>query len=83
MNEAFKAKEGMAVMASCGTAIGRVDRLEGDMIKLQKDEVESIAKARFVPVEWVASVNAESQVVTLNRSYDDVEHEWAWKTMAS
>jgi hypothetical protein len=44
---------GMAVFCACGSPLGRVDHVDGDMILLAR---AAAGKRRWVPLWWVASV---------------------------
>lgn len=66
-------REHMEVIGSCGQRVGRVDRVEGQSIKLTKDAPEARGEHRFLPLEWVDHVD---QHVHLNRPCGDVQQEW-------
>jgi hypothetical protein len=44
----------MQVIGSCGVPLGRVDRLEGRLIKLSKPDEEY---PHFVPLAWVERID--------------------------
>src|SRR4051812_39956550 len=48
-------KEHMSVIASCGTQVGVVDRVEGNSIKLRKDSTAD-GQHHFIPSGWIERV---------------------------
>jgi len=56
-----------------GEHIGTVDRVEGDRIKLTRDDSPD-GRHHFVPLEWVESV--EGNTVHLSRDAETVRREW-------
>jgi hypothetical protein len=65
-------KEHMVVYGACGNAVGRVDRVEGDRIKLTKDDSPD-GQHHFIPASWVARVDED---VHLGRDCDATRSEW-------
>jgi hypothetical protein len=49
--------EGMDVFCTCGTRIGKVDHVEGDRVKLAKNDTISGGKHHWVPLDWVDRVD--------------------------
>ncbi len=66
-------QEHMEVIASCGTRIGKVDQVQGNTIKLTKNDPQAGGQHHFIPLDWVARVD---QHVHLNRDSEDVMREW-------
>jgi hypothetical protein len=66
-------REHMDVVGSCGKKVGRVDRVEGDSIKLTKDSQGARGEHRYIPVAWVTQVDTQ---VHLSRPCNDVQQEW-------
>ena len=66
-------REHMPVIGSCGQRIGTVDRVEGSSIKFTKSAPAAHGEHRYIPLEWVASVDEN---VRLNKNREDVEREW-------
>lgn len=62
----------MEVYASCGTLIGKVDHVEGDSIKLTKNDSPDGQHHR-IPISWVAKVHDH---VHLDRDHTRVQDEW-------
>jgi hypothetical protein len=76
-NEPQGISEHMDVIASCGTKIGVVDRLEGGTIKLTKnDDPDQIH--HYIPTSWVARVDKHVHL-TKNSS----EARTGWKSDAA
>ena len=76
--ECVQIRSGMAIFCSCGTRLGTVDHVDGDMILLARHDVGSDGKRRWVPLWWVASIE--------NRVYLFVNFEQArsdWQVEAS
>ena len=60
----------MEVVSLCGCRIGYVDRVGGEMIKLNPDED---GQHYFIPREWVAWVNGH---IHLNKNVFEVKDNW-------
>jgi hypothetical protein len=67
-------REHMEVIASCGSRVGTVDRLEGNSIKLSK-EGSPDGKHHFIPTAWIDHVDSH---VHLNK--DSLETVQLWKS---
>ncbi|CAN5414896.1 DUF2171 domain-containing protein [soil metagenome] len=65
-------KDRMDVVCSCGTNIGKVDHVEGDTIKLTKND-SSDGRHHYIPTDWVESVG---KTVVLNRNLEEAMEEW-------
>jgi hypothetical protein len=65
-------REHMDVYASCGTKIGKVDHVEGDSIKLTKNDSPDGQHHR-IPLAWVAKVHDH---IHLKKDHREVEREW-------
>lgn len=57
-------KDHAQVMASCGTHVGTVDHLDGNRIKLAKNDSESGGKHHYIPLEWVDKIDGNNVVLT-------------------
>lgn len=66
-------REHMEVIASCGTCVGKVDRVEGSTIKLTKSDPTAGGKHHFIPANWVANVDDK---VHLKNTSQEVFREW-------
>jgi len=69
-----KIREHMPVLASCGMRIGTVDRVEGSWIKLTRSAPAAHGEHRYIPLEWIDSVNEDN--VHLNKNSDIAQSEW-------
>lgn len=69
MDQARNIREHMPVMCSSGDQIGTVDRIEGNTIKLTKEQ----GQHHWIPMDWVKQVD---QHVHLNRGGDQVRQAW-------
>jgi hypothetical protein len=65
-------REHMEVYASCGTMVGKVDHVEGDSIKLTKNDSPDGHHHR-IPLAWVAKVHDH---IHLNKDQVQVEAGW-------
>jgi hypothetical protein len=65
-------REHQGVYASCGTKVGKVDRVEGDFIKLTKDDSPD-GRHHRIPLSWVAKVHDH---IHLDRDHKAVQGEW-------
>ena len=65
-------REHMDVYASCGTKVGRVDHVEGDSIKLTKNDSPDGMHHR-IPLSWVAKVHDH---IHLDRDHKEVRSQW-------
>jgi hypothetical protein len=65
-----KILEHMTIVGSNGLAFGEVDRVEGEAIKVTKDDQ---GKHHWIPLGWVTRVEEE---VHLDRSGEQAMREW-------
>jgi hypothetical protein len=65
-------REHMEVYASCGNFVGKVDRVEGQRIKLTKTDSPD-GRHHVIPMNWVAKVHDH---VHLNKDHAEVERDW-------
>ena len=65
-------REHMNVYGSCGTRLGRVDRVEGSSIKLTKDSSDD-NQHHYLPFAWVENVD---EAVRINRGCDEAKRDW-------
>jgi hypothetical protein len=65
-------KEHMEVYASCGTKVGKVDHVEGDSIKLTKNDSPD-GQHHKIPLSWVAKVHDH---IHLNKDHKEVQGQW-------
>jgi hypothetical protein len=65
-------REHMAVYGSCGNFVGRVDHVEGDKIKLTKNDSPD-GRHHRIPMTWVARVHDH---IHLNKDCGEAQREW-------
>jgi hypothetical protein len=65
-------REHMEVYASCGNFVGKVDRVEGDRIKLTKSDSPD-GQHHFIPMSWVAKVHDH---IHLTKDHKEVQDQW-------
>jgi hypothetical protein len=73
MTQTDQIQEHMDVICSCGTRLGKVDRVDGDMIKLAKNDPASGGVHHWVPLSWVDHVDDH---VHLNKNSVEAKEEW-------
>jgi hypothetical protein len=73
MVDTAKIKEHMEVLGSDGQHVGTVDKLEGQRIKLTKNDSAAPGEHRYIHVDSVASVD---EAVRLNRTAAQARDEW-------
>jgi hypothetical protein len=65
-------REHMEVYGSCGNMLGKVDRVEGDKIKLTKNDSPD-GQHHLIPLSWVAKVHDH---IHLNKNCGEAKAEW-------
>ncbi|QEH38426.1 hypothetical protein OJF2_70270 [Aquisphaera giovannonii] len=65
-------REHMEVLASDGTKVGRVDHVQGDHIRLTKNDSPD-GQHHLIPISWVAKVHDH---IHLNRNHREVQAGW-------
>jgi hypothetical protein len=65
-------REHMEVYASCGTKVGKVDHVQGDTIKLTKNDSPD-GQHHTIPLSWVAKVHDH---IHLNKDHLEVHSQW-------
>jgi hypothetical protein len=65
-------KEHMSVYASCGKCVGKVDHVQGNLIKLTKNDSPD-GYHHLIPTSWVAKVHDH---IHLNKNSEVVESQW-------
>lgn len=66
-------REHMEVFGSCGNRLGTVDHVQGNSIKLTKNDPQAGGQHHFIPVDWVQSVDS---AVRLNKDCGQAKREW-------
>lgn len=70
-------RERMDVIASCGTKVGVVDHVEGNAIKLTKNDSKD-HQHHFIPTDWVERVDS-----SVHLKQNSMETERNWKSEAA
>jgi hypothetical protein len=65
-------KEHMEVYAACGNFVGKVDRVEGQRIKLTRSD-SADGQHHVIPISWVAKVHDH---VHLSKDHEEVQRDW-------
>ncbi len=65
-------REHMEVYGSCGTKVGKVDHVQGDQIKLTKNDSPD-GQHHLIPLAWVAKVHDH---IHLNKDHKEVQSQW-------
>jgi hypothetical protein len=73
MVDASTIREHMEVVASNGIHLGTVDRVEGDSIKLTRDDPDANGRHHTIPLSWVEEV---ADAVRLNKEWGEAKWEW-------
>lgn len=73
MANAAQIREHMEVVGSDGQHVGTVDKVEGDRIKLTKNDPQAQGQHRYLPLDAVASV--EQDEVRLDMSADEARQQ--------
>jgi hypothetical protein len=66
-------REHMPVVGADGSHVGTVDHLDGNAIKLTKNNPEAGGTHHWIAQDWVASVG---HTVVLNKSCEDAQSQW-------
>lgn len=74
MADTGQIREKMKVTGSDGQHVGTVDKVEGNQIKLAKNDPGAQGQHHYIPVDWVASVDQEA--VKLNKSAREAQQSW-------
>ena len=67
-------REHMKVVGSDRQPVGTVDHLEGDRIKLAKNDPQAGGKHHYIPADWVDRVDGDQ--VCLRQSARDACSQW-------
>lgn len=77
MTNTSEIREHMEVIASCGKHVGEVDHVDGNTIKMTKNDPAAGGKHHFIPTEWVERVD---QQVHLKKNSEEVFKDWKTET---
>ena len=67
-------REKMKVVGSDRKPVGTVDHIEGDEIKLMKNDPQAGGQHHYIPSDWVE--NIENDQVRLNKSSTEACAQW-------
>jgi hypothetical protein len=67
-------REQMKVIGSDRQPVGTVDHVEGDRIKLAKNDPQAGGKHHYIPADWVERV--EGDQVWLRQKAQDARQQW-------
>ena len=67
-------REHMKVMGSDRQPVGTVDHIEGDRIKLGKNDPQADGQHHYIPADWVDRV--ENNQVYLRQKAQEVQQQW-------
>jgi len=67
-------REHMKVIGSDRQPVGTVDHIEGDEIKLAKNDPQANGQHHYIPSDWVEKI--EGDQVRLNKSSSEACSEW-------
>lgn len=73
MANASQIREHMKVVGSDGQHVGTVDKVEGDRIKLTKNDPQAGGQHRYIPLDAVASV--DQNAVQLNMTAEQARQQ--------
>lgn len=68
-----KIREHMPVIASDGQHVGTVDHVNGDQIKLTKNDPAAQGKHHMIPTDWIDHIDEH---VHLSKSSQEVMQDW-------
>jgi hypothetical protein len=74
MVDASQIREHMEVKGSDGKHVGTVDRVEGDRIKLSKNDPQAGGRHHYIPAEWVE--RADGDQLCLRQSAREACSQW-------
>lgn len=66
-------REHMPVIGADGQHVGTVDHVQGDHIKLTKNDPAANGQHHLIPTSWIDHIDEH---VHLNKSSQDVQREW-------
>ena len=73
-NQAQDIREHMKVVGSDRQPVGTVDKVEGDRIKLTRNDPQANGEHHYIPTDWVDSV--EGQEVCLRQKAQEAREQW-------
>ena len=74
MVDSSKIREHMEVIGSDGQPVGKVDRVEGNRIKLKNNDPAAQGQNRYIPLDSVSSVEGNS--IRLSQTAQEAKRQW-------
>jgi hypothetical protein len=74
MIDTSKIREHMEVVGSDGQPVGKVDRVEGNRIKLAKSDPAAQGQHHYIPLDSVGSV--EGNAIRLRQTAQEAKRQW-------
>jgi hypothetical protein len=75
MVDATQIREHLHVHSSDGEHIGTVDKVEGDQIKLTKEDRAGDGRHHRIPVAWVDAI--DDHTLHLSKSAEEARRDWS------
>lgn len=72
--QASEIRERMKVIGSDKQPVGTVDRVEGERIKLARNDPQANGQHHYIPTDWVDSVDGDQ--VCLRQKAQDARMQW-------
>lgn len=74
MEQISQIREQMKVVGSDRKPVGTVDKVEGDRIKLAKNDPQAQGKHHYIPADWVERI--DGQQVCLRQKAQEACQQW-------
>jgi hypothetical protein len=74
MIDSSKIRENMEVIGSDGQPVGKVDKVEGNRIKLTKSDPAAQGQHHYIPLDSVNSVEGNS--IRLSQTAQEAKRQW-------
>ena len=74
MEQTSQIREHMKVIGSDRKPVGTVDKVEGDRIKLAKNDPQAEGKHHYIPADWVERI--DGQQVCLRQKAQEACQQW-------
>lgn len=74
MEQTSQIREQMKVVGSDRQPVGTVDKVEGDRIKLAKNDPQAQGQHHYIPADWVERI--DGQQVCLRQKAQEARQQW-------
>lgn len=74
MMDTSQIREHMKVVGADQQPVGTVDHIEGDRIKLTKNDPQANGEHHYIPADWVERI--ENDMVCLRQSAQEARSQW-------